>query len=374
MRNYILTTLVLASVVVGCTKSNFVDIPEIQKTPITFETYTGKTPTTKATQETTLTLAEKTSSESPAFHVKAFYGSELYMDEALWSTCTVESSTDENGNETKTITNQGWTYGGTTYWPANGSLDFYAFGISSNLTKATETTYSYTVQTAVSSQDDLIVATPVNQSGSTNTTVSLNFKHLLSRVGFTLMTTNNTSAVEVRIKSLKLIGDFYSSGTVDLTAATPVITATGNATETTYSLLADNYSASVQADYRVFRHTKAVTANGVPIYPNSTLKTDGTYDETDSGDENDRFMMLIPGTMPSKVDIIYQLPGTSDQHVELDLTSEVNKAKLSFDEFKAGKAYEFIIKVSTDKIDFTGEVKDWDPVDGADTPIPQPEE
>ena len=96
------------------------------------------------------------------------------------------------------------------------------------------------------------------------------------------MTTNNTSAVEVRIKSLKLIGDFYSSGMVDLTAATPVITATGNATETTYSLLADNYSASVQADYRVFRHTKAVPANGVPIYPNSTLKTDGTYDETES--------------------------------------------------------------------------------------------
>lgn len=373
MRHYILTTLALASVVVGCTKSSFVDVPEVQKTPITFETYTGKTPTTKATEETTLTLAEKKSSNSPAFHVKAFYNGEVYMDKTVWSTCTITSSTDDNGNETKTITQQGWDYAGTTYWPASGNVNFYAYGISANLVEQSnsETLYTYTVKNTVSEQDDLIVAIPETQSGTEGTTVSLNFKHLLSRVGFTLMTTNNTSAVEVRIKSLKLIGDFYSTGTVDITSATPTITASGSSSSTTYSLLADNYSASVQADYRVFRRTTAVPASGVPIYPNSTLKSNGTYDETDAGDVNDRFMMLIPGTMPSKVDIIYQLPGTSDQHVEIDLTSDANQAKLNFDKFEAGKAYEFVIKVSTDRIDFTGDVTDWDPADGANTPIPQ---
>jgi hypothetical protein len=78
---------------------------------------------------------------------------------------------------------------------------------------------------------------------------------------------------------------------------------------------------------------------------------------------NNRYMMLIPGAKVTGAEVYYQLPGAGVEHANATLTESITLEK--------GKAYEFIIKLSTDAIEFSGEVTDWEPVDGADTPIPQ---
>ena len=117
-------------------------------------------------------------------------------------------------------------------------------------------------------------------------------------------------------------------------------------------------------EYSVFK-TNQVPEAGVGIYANNTLTVSSTPDVDDAyatiegADALDRYMMLIPGddVKPTSVEIIYQLAGAEDQHVEMDLTAE---GVLPFDNFVAGKAYEFVIKLSTDAIEFDcAEIPGW---------------
>ena len=346
MKHYILSMIALATVVIGCTKSSFVDVPEAQKTPIAFDTYTGKAPMTKATSQDKTTLQAKTSSTDPAFHVKAFYGSDLYMNEPVWY----------DGNK--------WEYANTIYWPASGTLAFYAYGNSANLTKPenpASTEFTYTVPSATSAQDDLLVAVPIPEQVCT-TAVTLNFQHLLSRVGFKLTTTTESTEalpISVTIKSLVLNGEFYESGIVDIKKSTdgkPRIELAEGATRSVpaYSL----FDTPVDGGSYSFV-TASPGGTATDIFANTLVKNDvSTSDEDDS----DRFMMLIPGGIVKSATVEYQLPGqTSSQTVTGTLTDEITLG--------AGLAYEFIIHLSTDVMEFSGTVTKWD---DAEEVIPTP--
>lgn len=376
MKKNIYIAIAVAAVTVGCTKSNLVDAPEAQQTPISFETYTGKTPTTKAVSETTETLAATYNNENKtAIHVNAFVpgtytGAYTSMD--VWC----ESYTPDNvqTDETNEFSAR-WTYSNRAYWPSNGKLDFIAYGNNAedHLAAATSgslTSFNYTVSPKVSEQEDLIVAvTPTTGTMPTDGTVSLNFKHLLSRVGFTLKTTQAHEGVSVTINSIVLKGsDFASIGTINFLdaegalVAEPSITATADPTVTSYSLFDTTYPGDTY-DY-FFTADSPGPDNGIGIYANKRYAEGSSVDTSVSA--NDRYMMLIPGASITGAEVYYKLPGAEEQHAIATLTSPI--------ELEKGKAYEFIIKISTDAIEFSGEVTDWDPVDGADTPIPQPGE
>lgn len=352
MKRYIFTAFALAAVVIGCTKSSIVDVPEVQKTPITFETYTGKTPVTKATEVTTDILEASTEAE-PGFHVKAFLPSDgtyanPHMNEDVWHTAS------------------GWEYEGTAYWPNDGKLNFVAYGLNADIEfNGSQTSGTYTVSPKVADQADLIVAVPQNtEAMPSEGKVELNFKHLLTRIGFTLKTTAQ-NAVDVYIKKIVLNGNFYTSCTVDLTAETPTVSAQSTP-ETSYTLFdGTEYSADPDPGvYNVFK-TNQVPEAGVGIYANNTLTVSSSPDVNDAyatiegADALDRYMMLIPGddVKPTSVEIIYQLAGAEDQHVVMDLTAD---GVLPFTNFVAGKAYEFVIKLSTDAIEFDcAEIPGW---------------
>lgn len=335
MKQYILSTLALAAIAVGCTKSSFVDVPEAQKTPIAFDTYTGKAPTTKATSQDETTLQAKTSSANPAFHVKAFYGSDLYMNKDVWY----------EGNK--------WEYTNTIYWPASGNLAFYAYGNSDNLTQPSSaaessTEFTYKVPSTTSAQDDLLVALPIAEQACT-TAVVLNFHHMLSRVGFKLTTTTASTEqlpINVTIKRLLLNGAFYESGTIDIAKVTD---------GKPYIELAEGATASVTS-YSLFdtpAHSFVIPSPGEDakvIFANTVEEVDGTVT---SADDSDRFMMLIPGGTITSATVEYLLPGqTSPQTVTGTLQNSITLG--------AGLAYEFIIHLSTDVMEFSGTVTDWE--------------
>ena len=344
MKRFIYTTIALAAVAVGCTKSNIVDVPEVQKTPNTFETNNGKTPVTKATDVTQATF-EASTQAAPAFNVKAFKpNGEGYMDENVWYEAATES------------TNATWKYDGLTYWPGDGSsLTFAAYGLNaaSNVSLSSDgKTLTYTVPANASSHADLVVATPVTQAATAGGTVSLEFKHVLSRVGFRLTTIG--SGTSVKINNVILNGLFKNKGTVALNAGT-TITPTDETT-LSYSLFAEGEGPFVTDG------TTALTK--APIH---------------SGTEANRYMMIIPGEVQDNTwtdPIITSKVGTDPYiYVDYELGGEERQAyiplldtvkaeddsesKVNWN-FEAGKAYEFIFEVSISQIKFTGVVEDWD--------------
>lgn len=364
--------IVLGAVAVGCTKSGLVESPQKYQEPISFDVYTGKAPTTKASIVTTNSLAAQNSESNAAFHVNAFIPgsySATYMSKDVW--CSSETLTQDSQNAGYYTS---WTYNGTTYWPDSGSLEFVAYGLNVKNYLAwngSHTQFTYTVPTKTSEQEDLIVAVPVTQSVTANSVknVPINFKHLLSRVGFTLQT--DTEGVLVTIKSIKLNGAFYGSGVVDLMATGVTADANGvklpkiegvEANIPSYSLFDTSYGASDETGpFECFQKTSP-GESGTPIYANKKLTPSTTEDVddvyVDSGaDENDRYMMIIPCTPettdgPATIEVTYELEGAKEKTAAASLGDDF--------EFEAGKAYEFVISMTTASIEFIPTVAPWD--------------
>lgn len=376
MKKIIFTVIAVALATVSCTKSNLLDAPQTQMTPISFDTYTGKTPTTKAVSETTETLAKNYNSNNKAFHVNAFVPgaySTTYTSMDVWASSYTDAKDATETTEAVPFSAT-WTYEGKAYWPSNGKLDFIAYGLNAAdhlvpTITGSHTAFTYTVSNTVSEQEDLIVAVkPAESSMPTNGIVSLNFKHLLSRVGFTLKTTQSHDNVAVTINSVVIRGrNFAPTGTLNFLdsqgnlVSEPSITPIVDASVTSYSLFDTEYPGTT---YDYFYTSKSPGPDkGIGIYANKAKK--GTVTSDTEFTEGNRYMMLIPGAVITGADIYYQLPGANEAHVTANLTDgEITLEK--------GKAYEFIIKLSTDAIDFRGEVTDWDPVAGTGTTIPQP--
>ena len=378
MKRFIFTAIAITTVAISCTKSSFVELPQNQQTPISFDTYTGKAPITKATSETTTTLGSYTTSESPAFHVKAFVPgvyTAVYadMDKDVWCTSmTPDDPTTTDKNEYSAT----WDYNGTTYWPTSGVLEFLAYGSNASdhitftttevngSTTTSHTEFAYRVPSIVADQEDLIVATPVTTTAMPDGgKVTLNFKHLLSKVGFTLQTTE-TNNIYVTIKSIVLHGDFYESGNVNLT--NPALSTTGvNVTANhSYSLFGVNRNNAQEiVSYDCFKINNVPDA-GTGIYANSTrVPANGDVGEAIAdkvgATADNRFMMLIPNGVAKKAEIIYQIAGAKEEHVEADFADIT---------FEAGKAYEFIVRLSTESIEFEGTVVGWDTAETVTVP------
>ena len=382
MKRFYFIAVALTALAVGCTKSNLVDLPETLETPIAFEPYAGKTPTTKASVMTGAILETYDDDETPAFHVTAFIPNEYskpYMDKDVW--CETPSST-----QTTPATPATWKYSGMAYWPES-KLQFVAYGLNADkeLPAGSQTStiefapnsltqFTYTVSDLVSDQEDLIVADSLERASLNGTAVNLQFQHLLSKVGFSLQT-NQQNDVVVTIKKVELKGNFFKTGTVnmlkkgdDLKVAT-----TGEATSTSYSLFGElgtdnsiksyNPDATESADYLCFQGASVGPNTSTPIYASHSLTTtvaEGVKTETitanASADANNRYMMLIPctpGTTASKatIDVIYQLTDAEEQKAKVELPESFI--------FEKGKGYEFVLKVSTMAVSFQVEVIDW---------------
>lgn len=358
MKKLIYTTIALVAVAVGCTKSSIVDVPEAQKTPITFETYNGKIPVTRATEVAQDNIS---SIQVTGFHIPT-------SSSADYTKTYMNPVVSRSYNETTKAWGP-WGYSPLAYWPASGSLEFVAYG--SNTPRATEgegnlipvsgsyVNFTYTVPSDVASQKDLIAAHVA--STSTPKTVELNMKHLLSRVGFKVKTISAGTGSAVTIKNITLYGTFNTKADVNLVAADteadPILKpATDSPTTGSYSFFKDgNY----------FEISSASTPT--QIYAN---KTSGA---TTIADTKDYYMMIMPGTVGNHtreditdknpfIEVTYRLAGqNADQIARITLPDEVISDEVTGNwTFAKGKAYEFIFTVSVDKIEFEGKVDDWD--------------
>lgn len=408
MKRFFFSLIALAAVTIGCTKSGLVEVPQTFETPISFDPYTGKAPITKATVMDEDALKADMTTLKGGFHVSAFtrtdagvnYGTP-YMDENVWwAAATASGGTDsEEPEDDETQEGEGstsgtWDYEGKAYWP-EGALDFVAYGLNAerHMRFSSNKDFTYTVPTFVSDQEDLIVSKP--QPGMTNVNgaaINLPFYHLLSKVGFSLQTNDDPDNVTVKIKKIELNGNFFGEGTVDMTLVKdhdpdenhedlrPYITPVPASKITSYSLFGTlktdtqnststviYYDDETAGSYDCFEisaaeamevtpiaatHTLTVTANPTddrPVYSQSTsLKANAT--------PLNRYMMIIPCTpgtssAPATISVIYEISEDIERTAVAQLAGDFT--------FDAGKGYEFVLKVSTLRVDFSVKVDDY---------------
>lgn len=382
MKKLIFITIALAAVAISCTKSNLLAVPEDQKTPITFETYNGRTPVTKAT-EVTQTTFESSTDQAPAFRVIALLEDGTgYMDEPVWYVPAVADNT-----ETEDIVEASaayWDYEGLTYWPSNGgSLTFMAYGLNvpeANISLSSDLkTLTYTVPEAASSQADLVVAAPGTKTASTSGVVDLEFKHVLSRIGFQLKL--DGEGTTVKINNITLHGVFANQGTVAMNT-TASITA-GSSTTSSYSLFADGeepFEAAETEDAQPIYTGDDVNDRFMMIIPGRSgyMTTGGEKDEKDMDGDDDKEEAIIP-----YIEVNYDLGSETGIIAKLPLLRDISTAESpdtwEIWNFEAGMAYEFIFEISISKIEFKGEIEPWDEdldgdkqVDGDDDIIVRP--
>ena len=382
MKRFLFSVCALAAVVVGCSKSEVLNRPNADM-PIEFNPYTGRVPVTRAASADLSTLGKD------GFQVYAFLrganDDPTYDKETMHMDKVVKKGENDNA----------WTYPGKAYWPANGVLDFVAYGLGAGAELAQEDKYDeikFAVDTVVANQKDLLVATgkrAMTHENSNNGKVDLTFSHMLSRIGFTLITSADNEDVNVRITKVNLEGNFYSSGKVHLAAipqgkSKPEIIPDGNPVSTKYRLL--RYDPQDATETFTGLGKPGTDGIGEPIYNNDVLytvtnpekpferdylvKADASDADKESAASNklNRYMMIIPiaaTAHEAKLTVRYYLPCDQKVHNgEIDLkTVAVKKSDgtetTGFD-FEAGKSYNFQLKVSTNKIDFSVTVEEWD--------------
>ena len=149
------------------------------------------------------------------------FGSNLFNNVKVTGT----TSTGGINNVTK------WTYGDVKYWPSTGQIDFLAYAPHVEGKQLTNNTSNQTsciefdVAKDVASQKDLLWANAVGQTKDniSNGKVKFQFKHALSRLGYTVKLKEKCSSdATITLKKITLAGSadgagtFYTTGTIDL--------------------------------------------------------------------------------------------------------------------------------------------------------------
>ena len=351
MKRFFFSLIALPAVAVGCTQSALLETPDFGGTEISFSPYTGRTPVTRAASvENAAGLANASATAAANADPNGFY---VYgfLNQINGETKTTSVYLDNKKvySPSKGANANDWTYEGLVYWPdsqSESTLDFVAYsanGVGKGLSEITEDGFTFTVDNNVANQVDLLATRYYagntydnTTNGTTKGQLSLQFHHLLSRVGFKVQ---STTSKKVTITALTFTGKMPTQGTLDFDAA--------------------NEASSIPA--------LQITSTGTPTYNCLT----GTAAAATSGRvPGTEYLMIMPHIAGAeyegntdnlkgsdhKVNVTYTIEG-SDQVRESTVTLPIGF------EFAAGKAYEIVLKISTSSLSFDVQEQDWNTTD-----------
>ena len=351
MKRFFFSAIALMIAATACTESGIIETPDSYGNPIVFDTYIGKAPITKAVDMNGVELMKK--NEGNGARLYAFL-----CPKGQWKADQVDFESPYMDGALYYVTGWGYYPKTTTgfkaeieevYWPGwSTDLAFVAYSLNaddSDYISGDNTQFTFTVQENVSEQVDLLVS-PLTfyGEGGSETSVNIQLYHLLSRIGFKVLATPGTST-DIVISRVSLCGAFPKQGKVNLMSATnvagaaksvPSIEAITTEMESQYDLLTD----------------KGFSINSSECDGTSITDAVSIYDKGLS--ENNRYMMIMPGTVSNAtIEVDYKLGTQSQAH-----TARID---LGTTNFKAGSAYEYIFKVATASIEFSGVVEgEWD--------------
>ena len=344
-----------AIMMVGCSKDQVVsEMP--QDNAINFGMYFGRDAQSRAA------IMDLTDLQEQSFGVFAYYTDNSdYVEGTSTPNFMFDQFVEHDGSA--------WTYSPLKYWPneATDKLSFFAYAphmdqSNGNITLATgfdnasasAPSLTYTLDEDQSKHVDLLWATPhYNLQKQTITgDVKFIFKHAMSRIGFKSVAVIDESSndnngdiddgahsnpldgdTKITLKSIKLTGNFYKGGTLNL--ATGVWSDYVAAASTDYNWATADFA---QSDVTT---TKAVVLN------------------------DDKYLTVLPHTSSQKIqiEVVYTVK-TTDTSLA-DGYSEVTNTIVSdpFDfTFVQGYAYNFVLHVGLTSVKFSADVTPW--VDG----------
>lgn len=350
MKRFIFSAIALMVAATACTESGLIDSPKLYGSQIVFDTYIGKTPVSKAESIDLNYLEDPDNGGARIYAFMSDKGnanpnninfSSAYMDGRIMCTedkvtqAGQEKSVWEYQTEVLNEENQlEWT-AEDVYWPGDVNLAFVAYKADdcTPTINGDDFSFDFTIASNVTDQVDLLVSPLqfVSENDSGDTYVNLQFHHLLSRVGFSVIATDPNEEVSITIHSLKLCGMFPKKGKVSLKSTTASIQAYEDDCATYYDFFESGQSFTVQS-----------SVCGETVGPNSIIYADGT-------NPNDRFMMLMPGQLDGAyIEVEYQLTGDEKRFAKVELGNLP---------LRAGFAYEFVLQVATESIEFSGIVE-----------------
>lgn len=228
-------------------------------------------------------------------------------------------------NATYTGSGVNWSTDGSYYWPTSGNVTFfgYAGGATAEFKKegTTYPTLEYTVQDAINSQEDLVVAQTPNQTKpAVNATTNLTFKHALTQIYFKLKGSDSEltySVSKIEIKNARKTGTFTygANNTLGTWAPDDVSTA--------------NYSISLSPE-------QAVTGTNPVVLDNAETQ----------------IMILMPQELDSRVTIEVSY---SAKKGDVEVHSSANPTSISLTgNWAAGAKIAYILTLNGDKINLVG--------------------
>jgi hypothetical protein len=260
-----------AMLLAACSNDEVIDV---KQDPITFNVTTENVARSRAVSISTSTNLENFT---------------LYADYTAPDKTT--SSTYIFGDILEKGTDGKWgVVGGDRYWPADGTLNFYA--VANNDEKSfdfTKKEVTHTVNDDVAKQTDLLYAVTTEMTKSSNATngVTLNFRHALSQIAFKAKCLNEHLKVTisgVKLANVKGSGTFkfpdYSTTPNYTTASTadPESTTVGS-----WTFAKDVAETSIYS-YAFTKELKGKNESAVDL---SAM-------QKDSKDVDDNYMLLIP--------------------------------------------------------------------------------
>ena len=371
MKRFFFSLIALSAAVIGCTKSELLETPGLQSAEVSFSPYTGRTPMTKATA----IVEAKGLAEDGGFYV---YG---YLNQTDGATTNTSVYLDNKHVTSADGTN--WSYGDQiVYWPeasSTSTLSFVAYSANAwgadeepdaandsakddNIVWADEKVgeeFIFTVPDAIDNQVDL-VATAMQKNLSLNSgsdkvsstgQVTLNFHHLLSRVGFKVQT---STSKPVTITDITLKGRMQTQGTLNLINGAegdeePALTPIGDKVVKEYSYVSSPSGVTISGAKETPQPVYSGTNKYLMLMPHSLLASE-------SGVASDH-----------SINVSYKV-GDSDY---VNNVSAVLPLEFVFE---AGKAYEFVLKLSTSSLSFDVQEEPWNTEDDKEVGPLEPEE
>ena len=247
-----------------------------------------------------------------------------------------------NQKVTYSTTASKWTYTPLKYWPTQGKIDFLAYAPhkeGQNL-NANTTAFDFTVAKKAADQIDLLWA---NATNKTNGTVTFNFAHALSRLGYSvkLKDASYESVATITLNKITLAGStteptqnaFYIKGTIDLS--------TGNWSTASSNDAKQNFE---WFDNKTFGD-KTLSNNEVIKNPDNEYLFVIPQDFSTGNANADQLYVIVEYTVSYNGGVKATVP----YKVSQQLTNN----------FEKGKAYTINLTIGLTPIEFDADVTDW---------------
>lgn len=341
-----------AIMMVGCSKDQVVsEMP--QDNAINFGMYFGRDAQSRAA------IMDLDDLKAQSFGVFAYY-----TDDSNYAEGT--STPNFMFNQKVTWVDPAWTYSPLKYWPNEVAdrLSFFAYaphttGSNDNIVldgftnaSASAPSITYTLNADQSKHVDLLWATPhYNLQKQTITgDVKFTFNHALSRIGFKSvavideLSNNNNGDIDngshpnpldgkttITLKSIKLIGNFYKGGKLNL--------ATGAWSD---------YVAAASTEYK---------------WGTADFKVDNVTTTKTVVLDDAKYLTVLPHTASQNIqfEVVYTVK-TADGALKdgySEVTNTIVSDPFNFT-FQQGYAYNFVLHVGLTSVKFSAEVADWD--------------